>query len=492
MSRRVRVLYVDDYPLDRALVRDALVKENRGFELIEAASRREFESLLGQGDYDIVLSDFNILGFEGLQVIAAVHEVNPKLPVIIVTGTGSEEIAVQALKQGASDYVIKSPHHIQHLPFTIKNVLQAKRLQADRERQRAEVQEAYRFLDSIVQTSPVALVVLNAEALVTIWNRAAKRVFGWEAAEVRGQKTPFIADENETPFAELFQRVIEGENWLERESYARRKDGVRIDVLFSAVPLFYHDNTVAGVLTAYTDISECKKAERQLATSEHRLRELTQHLNEVSEREKTRLSRELHDHLGQHLTAMKLGLQRAEAGLVSREEEWAAKMGPLVNLADEAIQIVRETCMDLRPASLDRLGLDAALRDEASRIQEVGQIRVTLDYAAPPHALDRDLAANLFRIVQESLTNVLRHARATEVKVVLKQEDDCLELTVCDDGVGIQKDTINGKRSLGLVGMQERVRAYHGMFDVGPRPEGGTQVTVRIPLAGVAAGDTTH
>jgi PAS domain S-box-containing protein len=485
MSRRVRVLYIDDYPLDRALVRDALVKENHDFELIEAASREQFESLLGQGDYDLVLSDFNILGFEGLDVIAAVHRVNLELPVIIVTGTGSEEIAVQALKQGASDYVIKSPQHIQHLPFTIKNVLEAKRLQAERERQRRELQEAYRFLDSIVQTSPAALVVLNPDAHVTLWNRAAGRIFGWQAADVRGREVPFVADENAVAFVDLLQRVASGECCLDQESYGRRRNGTRVDVLFSAVPLYYRDNTLAGVLLVYADISARKEAEKHLATSEASLRELTQHLNEVSEREKAHLARELHDHLGQHLTAMKLGLQHAEAALSSCAAQWAQKVGALANLADEAIQIVRETCMDLRPASLDRLGLDAALRDEAARIQKVGQLRVTLDCAVPSRSLDKDLAANLFRIVQESLTNVIRHAQATEVKVVLRKQGHHLELAVSDNGVGIQPETLACKRSLGLVGMQERVRAYDGVFDIGPGPTGGTLVKVRVPLVGL-------
>ncbi len=487
MSGHIRVLYVDDYPLDRALVRDALVRENQGFEMVEAASRQEFESLLSQGSYDVVLSDFNILGFEGLDVIAAVHQAYPDLPVIIVTGTGSEEVAVQAIKRGASDYVIKSPRHIQHLPLTIQNVLEAKRLQAEREHQRTELQDAYRFVTSIVDTSPAALVVLNTQGRVALWNKAAERIFGWELAEIGGREIPFVTPEHRAAFADQLQRVARGERLLDQESSVVRKDGRHIDVLFSAVPLLYGDNAAAGVLMVYTDISQRKEAERKLATSESRLHELTQHLNDVSEREKAHLSRELHDHLGQHLTAMKLGIQQAGAELVSHGTQWTQKMGTLVNLADEAIEMVRETCMDLRPASLDRFGLDAALRDEVSRIQQVGRIRVDLDYAVPSDAIDKDLASNLFRIVQESLTNVLRHANATAARVALRQKNDYLELTVCDDGVGIQKETVAGKPSLGLVGMQERVRAYDGMFDVSPGPEGGTQVRVRIPLADIPA-----
>lgn len=482
MSGHVRVLYVDDYPMDRALVRDALVKESQGFELVEAASRQEFESLLGQGDYDVVLSDFNILGFEGLQVIAAVHLVSPDLPVIIVTGTGSEEIAVQALKNGASDYVIKSPHHIQHLPFTIQSVLEARRLQADRERQRAELQDAYRFVTSIVETSPAALVVLNSQARIALWNKAAERTFGWELSEIGGREVSFVPEDRHAAFADLLRKVARGERFLDQESSARRKDGRSIDILFSAVPLLCGDDAPAGVLIAITDISQRKEAERQLAASESRLHDLTQHLNEVSEREKAHLSRELHDHLGQHLTAMKLGIQQAGAELVSHGREWTQRMGTLVDLADEAIEMVRETCMDLRPASLDRFGLDAALRDEATRIEEVGGIKVGIDCAVPARSIDKDLASNLFRVVQESLTNVLRHAQATEARVVLRQRNDCLELTICDDGVGIQAENVAGRRSLGLVGMQERVRACGGMFDIGPGPEGGTQVRVHIPL----------
>jgi two-component sensor histidine kinase len=136
MKPFINVLYVDDNPLDRELVRDALEKEHEGFRVTEASSRRDFEFRLQDDGFDLVLSDFNILGFEGLQVIEAVKCRDPNLPVIIVTGTGSEEIAVEAMRCGAADYVIKNPHHIQRLPITIHAVLE--KLQLQREKARAE------------------------------------------------------------------------------------------------------------------------------------------------------------------------------------------------------------------------------------------------------------------------------------------------------------------------------------------------------------------
>src|SRR5258707_200249 len=127
MTDVIRILYLDDNPHDRTLVRDALEKEVDGFQVVEAASRAAFEALLVEGNYDLVLSDFNILGFEGLQVIDAVHAQHPGVPVLIVTGTGSEEVAVEAMRRGACDYVIKTPKHIQRLPHTIPAQLEKKR-----------------------------------------------------------------------------------------------------------------------------------------------------------------------------------------------------------------------------------------------------------------------------------------------------------------------------------------------------------------------------
>jgi len=155
MSKPVRILYVDDYPLDRELVRDALVKESGGFEVVEAASREEFEKALSQESFDLVLSDFNILGFEGLQVLEVIHKKKPGLPVIIVTGTGSEEVAADAIKLGAADYVIKTPKHIQHLPHIIHGILEKEHLEAERKRAEGDLRESKELLSLIMQNSPI-------------------------------------------------------------------------------------------------------------------------------------------------------------------------------------------------------------------------------------------------------------------------------------------------------------------------------------------------
>lgn len=140
MGDLIRVLYVDDSPLDRELVLDALVREHGGFVVSLAANRAEFDAALQDGEFEIVLSDFNILGFEGLQVLDAVKARNQDIPVIIVTGTGSEEVAAEAIKRGAADYVIKSPSHILRLPTTIHAAFEKQLL----ERQHRQTENALR------------------------------------------------------------------------------------------------------------------------------------------------------------------------------------------------------------------------------------------------------------------------------------------------------------------------------------------------------------
>jgi response regulator RpfG family c-di-GMP phosphodiesterase len=174
MSDPTRILYIDDYLFDRELVLDALEQEHGGFHVTMATTRAEFEQALTQESYDLVLSDFNILGFEGLQVLATVQAYNPELPVVIVTGTGSEEIAAEAIKRGAADYVIKNPQHIRRLPLTIQAVIARQLVEREQRaalRQRiAELEAVSRIAFALraAQTSDTILPVMLDETLAAI------------------------------------------------------------------------------------------------------------------------------------------------------------------------------------------------------------------------------------------------------------------------------------------------------------------------------------
>ena len=183
MKQLIRVLYVDDSPLDRELVRDALEKEHGGFRVIEAASREEFDARLGETDYDLVLSDFNILGFEGLQVLESVQSLQPGVPVVIVTGTGSEAIAAEAIKRGAADYVIKSPQHIRRLPHTIHAVMERHRLEEEHRRWQTKLQRSEERFRAVFENAPQGLVIADEQGSFVSVNRVWERMFGFTAQE---------------------------------------------------------------------------------------------------------------------------------------------------------------------------------------------------------------------------------------------------------------------------------------------------------------------
>lgn len=182
----LRVLYVDDSRFDRELVRDALEKEHGQFQIIEAASREEFESRLTDSRFDIVLSDFNILGFQGLQVIDAVRQRFPGVPVVIVTGTGSEEVAVEALTRGAADYVIKSPHHIQRLPVTIQAAIDRQRLAEDHDRAQLALLEREAQLRLALEAARMGTFDWDLTTGRIVWSRVHEALWGYAPGTFRG------------------------------------------------------------------------------------------------------------------------------------------------------------------------------------------------------------------------------------------------------------------------------------------------------------------
>jgi len=185
---RIRVLYIDDSRFDRELVRDALELETGGFIVTEASSRAQFEASLDRLEtaFDLVLTDFNILGFTGLHVLHAVRGRNANLPVIVVTGTGSEEIAVAAMKAGASDYVIKTPQHIRRLPNTIHNVLLRHRAVLESARAAAQVREARERLELALNAGHMVAFDWDVRTGAIVWSDGYERIYGLKAGESDG------------------------------------------------------------------------------------------------------------------------------------------------------------------------------------------------------------------------------------------------------------------------------------------------------------------
>jgi len=253
------------------------------------------------------------------------------------------------------------------------------------------------------------------------------------------------------------------------------------DILRSKVAVFVdlHRKTTELKL----QVSERLAAEDRLRRSEEQLRMLAGHLLSVREEERAHIAREIHDELGQVLTALKMDVNWIQRGLTEEQREIKAKSESMCRLIDSTVRTVRRIAVGLRPEVLDEMGLVAAIAWQAKDFQKRTGTRMNLDLAEDVGKLRHEVSTAIFRIFQEILTNVVRHSKATRVEVAMHVEGGELELDVRDNGIGMPTGEPEGRKSLGLVGMQERALLFGGAVEIDSVAGKGTRVTVKVPMA---------
>lgn len=260
------------------------------------------------------------------------------------------------------------------------------------------------------------------------------------------------------------------------ETVMIRKDKVSVFVEATAKMISY-----GRILVFVRDISERKKAEEQIKNYNEQLKLLTARIENIKEAESSRIGREIHDVLGQQLTVMKIDIAALNKKLTSNETSSKA-IEDVLSQVDECFKIIRKISHDLRPSILDDLGLISALEWQAEDFEKRTQIKTKFQSDLSELNLPPDRAIGLFRIFQESLTNVARHAEAKQVKGTLQLKEGTVYLTISDDGKGFDKKTVDSNKSLGLLGMRERTLLMNGDYIIDSAPGRGTEVRVSIPI----------
>jgi len=252
------------------------------------------------------------------------------------------------------------------------------------------------------------------------------------------------------------------------------------DVLRSKVTVFVDLYLKNALLRR--EVAERKLIEEQLRTSQESLRALAAHLQSVREEERTRISTEIHDQLGQELTGLKIELKWIASRLPKSPRTLTEKAESTLALIDQTIQSVRRIASGLRPAVPDEAGLVAAVEWQVRDFRKRTGIRCKLVVAEQLPELDQDQATALLRVCQELLTNVARHAEASRAEITMRAERGIVSLSVEDNGKGVGQVALDGPKSLGFLGMRERVRPLGGKIEVDPARAKGTKVTVSLPL----------
>jgi len=242
------------------------------------------------------------------------------------------------------------------------------------------------------------------------------------------------------------------------------------------------ENTMQNTAQLQREIIERRRAEDEVTTSRERLRNLSAHLQTVREEERKGIAREIHDELGQTLTTLKLNLALLKEDAGFSNPQTGGKISSMVDLIDATIKSVKRMITALRPRLLDDLGLTAAIEWQSGEFQQRTGITCNVSIYPENMKVDPERSTAVFRILQETLTNVARHSNATTVDVSLTQNDGELELLVSDNGKGITNDQMNDPKSFGLIGIRERAYYWGGSVEIRGSQSHGTVVAVRFPL----------
>lgn len=346
-----------------------------------------------------------------------------------------------------------------------------------RQQAQAELQQLKERYRTTVELCPNAICITEA-GHISLTNKALCDLLGARDAEqLLGRR--FVELLGEEP--RWGARTPEGQTPTIQEVQIQCLDGQTRDVELLHAALPDHGTTTMQVVLR--DITARKQTDLLLEQSREQLRRLSRNLIRARERERQHIARELHDELGQHLTAIKLEVA-AIAGRPTGRREADVRAAELLRLIDQTVASVRRIAADLRPPMLDDLGLEAAIdwlaKDWSRRVGTA----VQLDLQALPETIEENAKTTVYRVVQEALTNVARHAHARRVDIQLRTDADSVVVTVQDDGQGFPADVLAKPGTHGLLGMRERASLAGGTLHLGAAPQGGACVEIRLPLAG--------
>jgi PAS domain S-box-containing protein len=351
--------------------------------------------------------------------------------------------------------------------------------------------QSYIWLLAAIKQAPFGIQIISKEEnslRVLVDNAQSVRIIGIPMEGVGpdnyvGMPCRFIRPSDLTEISVTDMppmRALRGETVKDEEILCVRLDGQSTIVLSSATPIWGPNGEINAVVATYYDISERRRAEEALRRSEAQLRLLSQRIMEVQEEERTRISRDLHDQLGQEIVALKMEAV-ALKDLLKGSHSLHERAMSLVALVDQLNANVHRVAVSIRPAVLDELGLVRAIQSYAEAFEERTGISTHVDVPTAYINLDIAIGTAAYRILQETLTNVWKHSCASRVDIKLEAEGDLLVLRISDDGVGMDMRHLSAKTSLGFASMRERAHSVGGDLRVSSRPGKGLTIVALLP-----------
>jgi len=487
-NRPLHILIVGDDPQTRFQITRALQVEFSALEVAQAGNESQLELAWANGQFDLVFVESWLSWADSLSIIQAIHNALPRRPVIVIADAECEEFVLSAIQAGADSYVLRSSQQMMGVLSVVRLELdrQAIKVAEDRERRRVELalRESEERFRTIVEQSPISIQVMTPEGWTVLVNQAWEKLWGVTAADVRHYN--MLQDEQAKSLGMMpyVERGFAGET-VEMPPVAYHtpetlKNGRKRWFQARIYPVKDDLGGIRNVIMTYEDITD-----RQWATED--LQRLSAELMNAHESERKRMSQELHDELGQALTAMRINLTGLEKDLFPDFPASRKKLIETSLLVDETLEHVRELSHALRPTMLDELGLVPTLRWYVTRYAERLGIQVEFEAVDLDERLATEIETALYRIVQEALTNIAKHAQARHVQLRLSYQESKVTASIEDDGVGFdvqKKTTVDATGAgVGLFGMRERIAVLGGSFTIQSRREQGSRLFVELPIS---------
>jgi PAS domain S-box-containing protein len=455
------ILVVDDDAGLLVLIEGALRAEK--WNVATAASGADALAWLHKHSADLLLLDLKLSDIEGREFIGALADAGRLVPFIIITGQGDERVAVEMMKRGALDYLVKDVNFVGFVPAVVRRGL----AQLERERRLVEAEKSLReerdFVSAVLQTAGALVVVLDEAGRVVRFNRACEQVTGYAADEIVGKAIwdLLLPPEEVIVVRTVFEQLQAGQLPSRFENCWLTKAGQRRLISWANTVLTNSDGTVKHIIGTGLDITERKRLENQIL--------------EISEREQRRFGHDLHDGLGQRLTGLEM-LSHALAEDLNDHASALAKQARRLNRElRETVTQARLISHSLAPVPLEGEGLMHGLMELAASTNRIPGVACRFTCDPPVCIQDVTTATHLYRMAQEAVNNALKHGRAREVNITLKEQADGLELRVENNGRAIPPaDPAGGGMGLNVM----RYRA--GVIGASLAIESGKRKGVRV------------
>lgn len=476
MEKTLQLLLCEDVENDAAIIVRSLEKGGYAVNMKRVETADEMRRALRLQRWDIVISDYNIPGFGGPQALSVLQSSGVDIPFILVSGTIGEETAVMMMKAGVNDYLMKD--RLARLSEAVKREIEEADRRNEWKASTEMIQANEEKYHAVIDNSLFAIFLARPAGLILESNKAASELFGYTTEEFKTMGRDELLDISEATDIDVINLKHPGGKGL-GEFIGIKKNNERFHCEVSSV-IFKDINGVDMACSMLADISGRKHAELQLRHSNGELQKLSIHLKNAREDERKYISREIHDQLGQLASALKIELDWLNVNVTGLDERASSRIHHAVSITKTMITTTRKIATALRPSIIDELGLNDSIKWQCAEFQSLNALECTFTEDFDDSNVSLQIRTELFRICQESLTNVMRHAHASSVLVSIRTVGGDLELCVKDNGKGF--DTNLKSSHIGLVGVRERALSVGGDLVIESAPGKGTNVCLLVPI----------